>query len=151
MDGAGLKKFPLTFAGLTALEWFDHAGGNTQRAVRHDPLVVEPNHPAKTTAIGAGSQGIIKAKESGGGGADVDVAMGTVPSRRMGESFVAFRIDQSDPFFAKSKGGLNRLGESSSFGRIDLKSILDHLDDGWKLSHGDRFIGAMHRAIDPDA
>ena len=136
---------------MTALERFDHAGGDAQRAIRHDPLVVEAYHPAKPTAIGAGSQGVIKAKESGGGGADVAVAMGAVPSRRMGESFIALRIDQCHPFFSKAKGRLNRLGESSSFGRIDLKSILDHLDDGWKLSHGDRFIGAMHRAIDPDA
>ena len=83
---AGLEQIVLALAGLAALEGLHDPGRDAERAIRHDPLVIESDDPSKAPAFRAGAQGIVKAKESRRWRADVVIAMGAMPARGVGEA-----------------------------------------------------------------
>ena len=62
--GAGLQEILLAFPRLPALEGAYHAPGNTEGAVGHHSVVVDPDDTSEAPALRAGSQGIIETEES---------------------------------------------------------------------------------------
>ena len=94
--------------------------GDTQGAIRHDPIKIETDHTAKATAVGTRAERIIEAEETGRRWADVDITVGAMPARGVWYALTGLRINKSDPFFAKAQGCFNGFSEPPSFGGIDL-------------------------------
>jgi hypothetical protein len=99
-ESAGSEKIVLAFTGLTALEWFDNTRGDAQRAIRHDPVVIESNDTAKSATDGTCSQRVIKAKETWGRRSNIGIAVSTMPARGVGETLASFWINEGEAFFA---------------------------------------------------
>ena len=148
--GTGLQKISLTLARLTTLEGFHHTAGDAQGTIRHDPVIVEADHPAETAAVGTGAKGIVEAEETRHRRPDIKIAMGAMPARRVRELLATVRINQSDPILAESQGGFDRLGEAPAVLLRDGQTILDDLHDGGQVGQLRRLIRSMDASLDPD-
>ena len=138
----------LAFLRHAALERPDDAFGEGAGAVGDDAFPVETDDASESAALGAGSERVVEAEESGGGRADIEIAPGAVPTRGERVAFVGVGVDEKDAAFAEAEGGLDGFGQAFFIGCGD--AVLDDVNNGGESSRRG-FVGAEDFLVDPDA
>ena len=141
----------LAFSGLATMKCADDAIRDREGAVGNDALHIDADDASEARALGAGSQRGVKGKEAGGWRADIDVAVGTMPSRCVGLGCSRLRIDDSQSVIAEAERDFDSLGEAGLGGVCKIDAILNNQNALGKLADFGCLVGAVDFAFDPDA
>lgn len=147
------EKVALAFLGEAGLEGADDSIGDAEGAVGESSHVVDADAASKATATRAGAEGVIKRKEAGRGGADVDVAMSAVPALGGGVKGggSGFGFDEVDFSFAEAEGSFDGFLEAALVFFIAGDAVVDDFDALGEAAAFGRFVGANDLAVEEDA
>lgn len=157
MTGFGaLDEVLLAFGVGVAGEGFDQSFVDAEGFIGHGLGEVEREGASETPAGGAGSDGVVKGEEAGGGGGQFEVAVGAVPggAERFEIQDLRFEIGEGDGdgAFAEMEGDFESFDEAGFVGGGELDAVLDDLDLGGEfLFEGLGFVGADDFAEQEDA